>query len=365
MKPLLIYCVIALLVSACVSNPRISTTPGKIVVPNNTPPMQPLSEREQESSSSIQATQDTRPSTSTQIALVIGNSQYEYRPLRNPTNDAEAMAKVLRKKGFEVILKTNLKYGDMKKTIRQFGQRLAASKGVGLFYFAGHGVQVKGENYLIPINNNHIIDEIDVQNSAIRLNEIVQRMEETKNRLNIMVLDACRDNPFKDGSLNRNLSRGLARAHVQADGMLIAFATSPNKTASDGLASGQNGLYTHHLLQAIQTPNLKIEDVFKQVHKAVKNASNGEQVPWYNASLSGDFCFGRCQAPTPPVAATPAALPLRHTSTTSSQVRHTSTTPSQVLRTLQTQSRVNSIALSPFHTPALTTNLLPLHSDCL
>ncbi|HEC85134.1 MAG TPA: caspase family protein [Thioploca sp.] len=146
----------------------------------------------------------TSPSTAygtmAQLALVIGNSKYEYRPLRNPTNDAKAMANVLKQKGFDVILKTDINYGEMKRIIRQFGQRLAASKGVGLFYFAGHGVQIKKNNYLIPINNDHISDEIDVQNGAIDVDEIVQRMEQANNGfLNIVILDACRDNPIHLG----------------------------------------------------------------------------------------------------------------------------------------------------------------------
>ncbi|OQY55970.1 MAG: hypothetical protein DRR08_13220 [Candidatus Parabeggiatoa sp. nov. 2] len=100
--------------------------------------------------------------------------------------------------------------------------------------------------------------------------------------------------PFRAENFSRSLRRGLARTQIQADGMLIAYATGPNKTASDGLGSGNNGLYTQYLIQAIQTPGLKIEEVFKRVRQTVKTASSGEQVPWYNASLSGDFCFGGC-----------------------------------------------------------------------
>ena len=281
MKQILTYLVITLLISACETLPVIESDRGLERV------------RVEETTTSSEST--TKKEENASLALVIGNSQYEYRPLANTTNDAEDMASVLKLRGFDVTLKTNLKYGEMKQAIRQFGEHLADNRGsVGMFYFAGHGVQVKGENYLIPINNDHINDEFDIQNSAILVNEVVQRMEESQNGLNLVVLDACRDNPFKGINLSRSLSRGLARTQISADGMLIAFATSPNATASDGFGGEQNGLYTQYLLEAIKLPNLRVEDAFKQVRQAVKNVSNGSQVPWYNASLSGDFCFGGC-----------------------------------------------------------------------
>jgi hypothetical protein len=328
MKHRLTYLVIALLISACQSNPHVPTvihiesgsahveknrSASKTGTAQQAPLTSPSTQQTQIRNAGVQRqsgeervesmslptpTLKQKPSTASgtmaQLALVIGNSKYEYRPLRNPKNDAKMMANVLRQTGFEVILKTDLNYGEMKRIVRQFGQRLAASKGVGLFYFAGHGVQIKKNNYLVPINNDHISDEIDVQNGAIDVDEIVQRMEQANNGLNIVILDACRDNPFRAENFSRSLGRGLARTQIQADGMLIAYATSPNKTASDGLKGGNNGLYTQYLIEAIQTPGLKIEGVFKRVRQTVKTASSGEQVPWYNASLSGDFCFGGC-----------------------------------------------------------------------
>lgn len=317
MKHILTCCIIALFISACQTDSHVPTVitiqkgSARVVErtaskaqPNNparstsqSAPQAAFKERVEASpvSPSVPQIKPHIPSgAGAQLALVIGNNKYEYRPLQNPTNDAKRITDVLRQKGFQVTLKTDLDYGEMKRSIRQFGQQLAATKGVGLFYFAGHGVQIKKNNYLVPINNNHIGDEIDVQNGAIRVDEIVQRMASANNGLNIVVLDACRDNPFQAENFSRSLGRGLARTQVQADGMLIAFATSPNKTASDG-STGQNGLYTQYLLKYIQMPGLKVEDMFKRVRQAVKQASHNEQVPWYNASLSGDFCFGGCQ----------------------------------------------------------------------
>ena len=318
MKHLLTGCLIALLITACQIDSHVPTVitiqkGSARVVDQTASKAQPNNPARSTSQSAPQAAEKGRVEASpvvpppvpqikphvpsedgAQLALVIGNNEYEYRPLRNPTNDAKRIADVLIQKGFKVTLKTDLDYGEMKRTIRQFGQELAATKGVGLFYFAGHGVQIKKNNYLVPINNNHIGDEIDVQNGAIRVDEIVQRMGQANNGLNIVVLDACRDNPFQAENFSRSLGRGLARTQIQADGMLIAFATSPNKTASDG-SGGQNGLYTQHLLKYMQMPGLKVEDMFKRVRQAVKQASHNEQVPWYNASLSGDFCFGGCQ----------------------------------------------------------------------
>ena len=227
-----------------------------------------------------------------QLALVIGNDDYEYGKLTNPVNDAVAVAQTLTKKGFEVILKTNLTFGEMTQEILNFGERLKKNKGVGLFYFSGHGAQIKGENYLIPTNNYRINDEIGIQNYTVSLREIEQRMENAKNGLNIIILDACRNDPFRWKVPSRSLNRGLAKPDT-ADGILIAFATHPGATASDN-NNENNGLYTKYLLQSMQTPRLTIESMFKRVRAAVEKASEGKQKPWYNASLTGEFCFGGC-----------------------------------------------------------------------
>ncbi|OAD19016.1 peptidase C14 caspase catalytic subunit p20 [Candidatus Thiomargarita nelsonii] len=234
---------------------------------------------------------EPKKSSQAQLALVIGNNNYEYGPLTNPVNDAKAIAQTLTEKGFKVDLKTNLTFGEMGQAIQAFEKRLTANKGVGVFYFSGHGAQIKGENYLIPTNNDRINDEIGIQNYTVRLSEIVQRMEKAKNGLNIIILDACRNDPFRWKVAERSLSKGLAE--TRADGILIAFATHPGATASDN-SYENNGLYTKYLLQGIRTPRLTIESMFKRVREAVVRVSNGKQKPWYNASLRGEFCFGGC-----------------------------------------------------------------------
>ncbi|HID99638.1 MAG TPA: hypothetical protein EYP59_05030 [Thiotrichaceae bacterium] len=175
---------------------------------------------------------EPQKSSQDQLALVIGNDDYEFGPLTNPINDAIAISEILKEKDFKVILKKNLTFGKMGKAISEFGNDLTTNKGAGLFYFSGHGAQIKGENYLIPINNNRINDEIDVQDYAVPLSKIVRRMEQAKNGLNIIILDACRNNPFNWEISQRSLSKGLAKTGA-ADGILIAFATHPGATASD------------------------------------------------------------------------------------------------------------------------------------
>jgi uncharacterized caspase-like protein len=230
-----------------------------------------------------------------QVALVIGNNDYEFSPLENAVNDATKVAGVLKQKGFKVILKTNLTYARMKEAVREFENELAAKRDVGLLFYAGHGVQIKGENFLIPVNNQEMRDEMDVQDKAINVDDIALRMRQSKVKLSVVILDACRDNPFKPTaarSRSMGMTRGLTPMQA-AEGMVIAYATDPGSTASDG--DGGQGLYTKHLIKALQTPNLQIEDVFKQVRREVKEASGGKQVPWFNTSVDGHFCFGGCQ----------------------------------------------------------------------
>jgi tetratricopeptide (TPR) repeat protein len=232
------------------------------------------------------------------LALVIGNGEYaSARKLVNPVNDAGDMTTVLRGLGFEVISGVNLDLKQMQEKVREFGDKLKVSGGVGLFYYAGHGVQANNRNYLIPIDA--IIereDEIDF--AALNLDQILKKMATANNGLNIVILDACRNNPFA-----RNWSRGEAEgglAQITAPtGTFIAYATSPDTTAADG--NGRNGLYTAELLKNIKQPNLKIEEAFKQVTIGVDKSSNGKQIPWVSSSLRGEFYFnGFESAKTPP-----------------------------------------------------------------
>lgn len=226
-----------------------------------------------------------RPAPSeSRVALVIGNGAYKDSPLPNPVNDARDMASVLKGVGFEVIPGENLTQARMKRAIAEFGQKIRLG-GVGLFYFAGHGAQVKGVNYLIPVGAE-IEKELDIEVEAVELDRVLNEMREARNRLNIVILDACRNNPFARGF--RSGRGGLASVNAPT-GVLIAYATEPGNTASDG--NRRNGLYTQELLAAIRTPGLKVEDVFKTVRKRVLEKSHGAQTPWEHSSLVGDFYF--------------------------------------------------------------------------
>ena len=219
-------------------------------------------------------------------ALIIGNSQYAVGALRNPENDARDIASTLTDLGFDVMLQLNANQEQMEQAISQFGRSLYQG-GVGLFYYAGHGVQVDGENYLIP-TTARIESESDVRYKGVNLGQVLGKMGEARNGFNIIILDACRDNPFARSF--RSNTRGLAVVRDAAPkGTLIAYATSPGKVASDGNES--NGLYTKHLLQNMKKPNLSIEQVFKRVLQGVERETNGKQSPWTSSSFSGDFYF--------------------------------------------------------------------------
>ncbi|HYX42250.1 MAG TPA: caspase family protein, partial [Pyrinomonadaceae bacterium] len=221
------------------------------------------------------------------FALVIGNTAYESGPLKNPVNDARAMAEALRACSFDVLERENATQTEMKQTIRTFGERLRSGgpQAIGLFYYAGHGVQVRDRNYLIPVRAT-VNNEEEIEYEAVDVGFVMAEMEAAENNLNIIILDACRDNPYARSF--RSASRGLAQI-IAPTSTLIAYATAPGRTASDGL--GANGLYTSELLTALRTPGLPIEDVFKQVRIRVREKSGGQQVPWESSSLTEDFYF--------------------------------------------------------------------------
>lgn len=182
------------------------------------------------------------------------------------------------------MLKINADHRTMKKSIRRFGKKLR-SGGVGLFYFAGHGIQVKGRNFLIPIGAD-IEAEADIEFEAVDAARVLAQMDDAGNKLNIIILDACRDNPF--GRSFRSSNRGLAKMDAPT-GSILAYATSPGSVAADG--QGRNGLYTSALLKHMMMPGLTIEKMFKQVRIDVVNDSGDKQVPWESSSLTGDFYF--------------------------------------------------------------------------
>lgn len=219
-------------------------------------------------------------------ALVIGNSGYLKNPLKNPVNDAQDIANVLRKLGFNVTLKTDLSRKALRHAIREFGETIKKG-GIGLFYFAGHGLQIKGKNYLLPIGMD-ILNEDEVEDEAVNADLILRKMESAQNKMNIVILDACRNNPFSRSF--RSVENGLARMEG-APGSIIAFATAPRSIAADG--SGRNGIYTKHLITEIQTPNITIEEVFKKVRVKVEKESDGKQIPWESSSLRENFYFNK------------------------------------------------------------------------
>jgi tetratricopeptide (TPR) repeat protein len=218
------------------------------------------------------------------VALVIGNANYKTSSLRNPVTDAKDMAQALAGFGFEVIYKTDLSQNEMKRAIREFGEKIQQG-GTGLFYYAGHAVQVDGRNYLIPVGAE-ITSEHEVEYESVDVGLLLSQMQDAHNELNIVILDACRNNPFSRKF--RSANEGLASINAPS-GTLIAYATAPGAVASDG--EGRNGLYTQELLKAMREPGLKIEDVFKRVRRSVQNYTGSKQTPWESSSLVGDFYF--------------------------------------------------------------------------
>jgi uncharacterized protein YecT (DUF1311 family) len=227
----------------------------------------------------------TEASTRSLYALVIGNSAYHQNPLRNPVNDATDMAEVLEKFGFFVELHTNADQRTMDEAVVNFSRKLNSNNSVGLFYFAGHGVEYRGRNYLIPIKAG-IGNELDLKYKALDAGYVLDGMSEAGNGLNMVILDACRNNPYR--SMFRSASRGLKRMNP-ARGTLMLYATQPGAVASDG--SGRNGIFTKHLLSAMQADGLEIEQVFKRTALAVDRETGGRQTPWVEGVVLGHFAF--------------------------------------------------------------------------
>lgn len=244
--------------------------------------------------------QGTAPpaASSQRLALVIGNGAYKDSPLKNPVNDAQDMAKVLEESGFSVILKTDADKRTMDEAIQDFGKKLISGGGVGLFFYAGHGIQVAGANYLIPVAAV-IESEADVRYNGVDAGHVLGKMEDAGNEVNIVILDACRDNPF--GRSFRSGSRGLAKMD-SPKGSLIAYATAPGSLAADG-GEGKNGVFTKHLIRYLREPGLKVTDALDQVRVAVVKETDNKQVPWTASSLMGNFYFKpepATDAPGPP-----------------------------------------------------------------
>jgi uncharacterized caspase-like protein len=240
------------------------------------------------------------------VALVIGQSAYRaVTPLPNPANDAKAMAQLLGEAGFEVMTAPDLSQNALREKVSDFAAQVAAKGAdtVALVLYAGHGMQIDGENFLVPVD----IDpkrEADIPLQAVRLNDVLNTLASVPSKMRIVLLDACRNNPFP--AIGKTAGHGLAivDAKFGAPGTFLSFSTSPGAEAEDG--SGANSPYTTALLTAAKEPGLSIEDAFKRVRVSVNKATDGRQTPWESSSLTGDFRFfnvpGAAEAEVKPVA---------------------------------------------------------------
>jgi hypothetical protein len=253
-------------------------------------PIRCSSGQSQQNNRQLQRDSSRSGSNERRTALVIGNGAYTNAPpLKNPPNDARDMAATLKAFGFNITSGINVNQREMKRLIRDFGQALKAG-GSGLFYYAGHGVQSKGHNYLIPIDAD-IQSEAEAEDSGVDVNLVLNFMDDAQNGLNIVILDACRDNPF--GRSFRSTINGLAQVDAPT-GTLIAYATAPGRVAADG--AGQNGLYTSELLKEMRVPGLSVIEMFMRVRAEVMKQTANKQVPWEASSLVGTFYFTKAPA---------------------------------------------------------------------
>lgn len=256
------------------------------------------------------------------LALVIGNDAYRQgNQLKNAVNDARAMRDALRESGFAVELIENATRESLETAVEQFIGKLQRGD-VALFYYSGHAVQIRGENYLVPVNID-ATTEVQMRTRSLSATEVLEQMESARTDLQIMILDACRNNPFGRG---RGSSLGLAPMNT-GKGTLVAYATAPGQTADDNI-SGSNGMYTMQLLAAIRKPGLKLEEVFKVAGEGVQQVSRGRQIPWTSSSVAGEFYFQlppaepgrpmttRKQEPSPGITLPAATIELRYGSLT-------------------------------------------------
>jgi uncharacterized caspase-like protein len=240
------------------------------------------------------------------IALIVGNGHYAASPLTNPVNDAELIAKTLASLGFEVQLATDGTQTQMKRAIQTFGAALekAGPNSVGLFFYAGHGLQLNGRNYLIPVGAN-IERDADVEIEAVSADWVLEQMRFARNRLNFVILDACRNNPFVRSF--RSAEHGLAAMDAPA-GVLIAYSTAPGEVAADG--SGANSPYSEALAHAMTAGGQPAELMFKKARAEVRRVTSDRQTPWESSSLTGeDFYFAASRTPAPAPAGNAIAPP--------------------------------------------------------
>ena len=229
----------------------------------------------------------TRPADK-RIALVIGNGRYPAMPLPNPENDARLIAANLRKLGFEVNEQLNLGVRDFRRVLREFSKRLQEDDAVAVLYYAGHGVQIDGRNYLLPVDLN-LRDQEEVKDESVDIEDLfLSRLDRARSSARIVILDACRDNPFAGKTRNVRSAGGLAE--MGARGTLIAYASAPGQPAEDG-PTGRNSVYTKSLAEEMMVPGLEVEQMFKNVRVKVLRDTKERQVPWVNTSLISNFSF--------------------------------------------------------------------------
>ena len=232
------------------------------------------------------------------VALLIGNNNYGSMPLRNASNDARDLGEALKELGFQVIVRENATRKDMVDAIREFGQAIDGAS-TALFFYAGHAMQFKDRNYLIPIDAAMGSEE-DVTFFSVEVGQVFDRMDRARTKFNFLILDACRDNPF--AASFKVSSQGLAQMSSPT-GTLIAYATAPGSVAADGF--GRNGIYTKHILQNIRLPDIPVEIMFKRVREGVERETRRLQTPWDSSSLKGDFVFAAAGATKSGAAAAP------------------------------------------------------------
>ncbi|TVQ23609.1 MAG: hypothetical protein EA383_13745 [Spirochaetaceae bacterium] len=221
------------------------------------------------------------------VALIIGNSNYEVQPLANPINDATDMAAMLESLGFEVFVELDATRGGMERAVRAFVDAVERHNAeTALFYYAGHAVQFEGVNYLLPVNAN-IRDSFELLDQALSMDRVTVGLERSGTEFNLVMLDACRDNPF---STTRSASRGLSVMGGGGRGSMVVFATAPGDVADDG-AGQRNSPFTQALLRHIATPGLEVRQIVTEVQRGVQQATGGRQIPWVNTSFTGEFYF--------------------------------------------------------------------------
>jgi hypothetical protein len=278
------------------------------------PPPRALAQLQQPAATADDAAPTAPQGPEQRVALVIGNSNYQNAvQLTNPGNDAQSMAQLLNQAGFEVIAATDLTQNDMVKVVQDFSDKVAARgpNTVAMVYYAGHGVQLEGENYLIPVDAK-VSSPAELVADSVRLVDVMATLEAIPSRVRIVVLDACRNNPFPSVV---DATRGLAIVDAP-NGSIVGYSTAPGTEAQDGIDG--HSPYTSAFLRLAREPNLPIEKLFKRVRLEVNHSTEGEQTPWESSSLTSEFYFfgdtamAATRAPeNGPVVQTASNLPMR------------------------------------------------------